>query len=325
MMPFDNQKDGAGKPEKIFVGLDIGGTKLAAGLVDSSGRVLCQQKTPTDAARGGPAVLEKSLTLVASIIEEGLKQGYPRPTGIGLAAAGRIDTNTGTVVGSSGLIPDWTGQNLTGAFEEKFGLSCRADNDVNAVALAEQRFGAGQGYEEALFVAAGTGLGGGLITGGKLQQGAHFCAGEIGHTTIALEGWPCECGRLGCLEQYTGSAAIKRFYRQRLAANSPEEPLIIEELARMAAGDPVGPAAWAFLEAGRILGHGLASLVRMCDPQVIIVGGGLVAASPGYFEQARATFREVAWPTQAAIPFVTAQLDNQAGIIGGACLVLYVA
>src|SRR5690349_2538358 len=151
------------EPAKIYAGLDIGGTKLAAGLVDTAGRVFCQLKTPTLAEQGGTAVLERGLGLVEQVIEEGKRQGLGNPAGIGLAAAGRIDVNNGTVAGSTGLIPGWTGLALTTAFEEKFGLPCRVDNDVNAVALAEQRFGAGQGYADALFVAAGTGLGGGLI------------------------------------------------------------------------------------------------------------------------------------------------------------------
>ena len=226
--------------------------------------------------------------------------------------------------GHPNLIPGWTGLALTAAFEKKFGLPCRADNDVNAVALAEQRFGAGQGYDDALFVAAGTGLGGGLILGGKLQQGAHFCGGEIGHTTIAFDGWLCECGRQGCLEQYTATAAIKRFFLQKQPGFSPEEPLTIEILARQAASDPHGASAWAFNEAGRMLGLGLASLVRICDPQVIIIGGGLVAASSSYFEQARTMFQEQAWPVQAEIPVVLAKLGGQAGIIGAALLVFEV-
>jgi glucokinase len=319
MTGFEMEKSG-GKSGQIFVGLDIGGTKLAAGLVDATGRVLLQLKTPTAAARGGPAILGNCLTLVEQVIAEGQAQGYNRPGGIGLAAAGRIDTQKGTVIGSSDLIPAWTGTNLTAAFVERFNLPCRADNDVNAAALAEQRFGAGRGYAEVLFVAAGTGLGGGLITGGKLVQGVHYCAGEIGHTTIAFDGWPCECGRLGCLEQYSASGAIKRYFGQKAAISQDLSPTV-EQIAREAASNPGSPAEGAFREAGRMLGLGLASLVRLCDPQVIIIGGGLVAASPVYFAQATATYQELAWPSQAVIPVVTAQLGSQAGLIGAACLV----
>jgi glucokinase len=320
MTGIEMEKETAGKPGQTFVGLDIGGTKLAAGLVDATGRILFQLKTPTEAARGGPVILERCLALVEQVIAAGQAQGYDLPAGIGLAAAGRIDAQNGTVIGATDLIPNWTGTHLRAAFEERFGLPCRADNDVNAAALAEQRFGTGRGYTEALFVAAGTGVGGGLISGGQLVQGAHFCAGEIGHVTIAFDGWPCECGRQGCLEQYSASAAIKRYYGQKAALSEDISPTI-EGIAREANTNPGGPAEGAFREAGRMLGLGLASLVRLCDPQVIIIGGGLVAASPVYFEQARATFQALAWPIQAGIPVVTAQLGNQAGLIGAACLV----
>jgi glucokinase len=254
-------------------------------------------------------------------MNDGQQQGFSRPLGIGLAAAGRIDTTNGKVVGSSDLIPAWTGLALTEAFETRFGLPSRADNDVNALALAESRFGAGQGYSEALFIAAGTGLGGGLIINGQLQRGANYCAGEVGHTLMTYEGWPCECGRRGCLEQYTASAAIKRFYYQNLAEDLPGEPLTIQAIARLAEADPTGPAAQAFEEAGRRLGLGLASLVCMTDPRIIITGGGLVAASELYFAQICAAFKANAWPAQAAIPVKRASLGSQAAIIGAAALV----
>lgn len=323
------EKNKVGQPHKTFVGLDIGGTKLAAGLVDAQGRVLVQLKTPTEAAKGGPAILEKSLSLVEQVMEKGQVQGYAHPVGIGVAAAGRIDAQNGTVIGATDLIPNWTGTRLKTAFEKKFGLPCRADNDVNAAALAELRFGAGRGYDEALFVAAGTGLGGGLIKGGKLQQGAHFCAAEIGHTTITFDGLPCECGRWGCLEQYCAAAAIKRYYQQKTATLTGYiSPILksktdksIEDIAKEAVENPGGPAEEAFREAGRMLGFGLASLVRLCDPQVIIIGGGLVAASPIYFGEAKTTFQKQVWSIQANIPVVTAQLGSQAGVIGAAYLV----
>jgi glucokinase len=308
-------------PDAVFVGLDIGGTKLAAGLVTPAGEVLLQAASPTEANQGGPAVLERALELVGQLILNGQRQGLSRPLAIGLAAAGRIDTSNGKVVGSSDLIPAWTGLALTEAFEGRFGLPSRADNDVNALALAESRFGAGQGYSEALFIAAGTGLGGGLIINGQMQRGANYCAGEVGHTLMTYEGWPCECGRRGCLEQYTASAAIKRFYYQNLAEDFPGEPLPIQAIARQAAADQTGPAAQAFEEAGGRLGLGLASLVCITDPQIIIIGGGLVAASPLYFAQVCAAFKANAWPAQAAIPVERARLGGQAAIIGAAALV----
>lgn len=267
-------------PGSILVGLDIGGTKLAAGLVTSAGKVLLKATTPTDAFQGGQSVLKRALELVESILLEGKRQDLPAPSSIGVASAGRIDTSSGRVVGASNLIPGWAGLELTDAFEARFGLPSRADNDVNALALAESRFGAGQGYSEALFVATGTGLGGGLIINGWLQRGAHYCAGEIGHTLMVYEGQPCECWQRGCLEQYTASAAIRRYYGQSLAGSSTTELPSIQSLASMAMADPTGPATQAFEEAGRKLGLGLASLVRVFDPQIIIIGGGLVTASP---------------------------------------------
>jgi glucokinase len=138
---------------------------------------------------------------------------------------------------------------------------------------------------------------------------------------MTYEGWPCECGRRGCLEQYTASAAIKRFYYQNLSEDLPGEPLTIQAIARLAEADPTGPAAQAFGEAGRRLGLGLASLVCTTDPQIIIIGGGLVAASPLYFPQVCAAFKANAWPAQAAIPVRKAQLGGQAAIIGAAALV----
>ncbi len=301
--------------ELIYAGLDIGGTKLAAGLVTATGKVLLEKATTTEAHRGGQAVLAKALDLVEELIADGKRQSFGSPAGIGIASAGRIDPVGGLVVGSSDLIPGWTGLNLVEAFETHFSLPGRADNDVNALALAEQRWGAGRGYSQVLFVAAGTGLGGGLIINGHLQRGANYCAGEIGHTIIEFNGRPCECGRRGCLEQYTASSAVKRYYHQ----NQVKDLLSIQEISRLATGLDEA-AVHAFEEAGSMLGLGLASLVCALDPEAIIIGGGLVAASPYYFKQVCAAFEANAWLAQKAIKIKKAELGSQAGIIGGGSL-----
>jgi predicted NBD/HSP70 family sugar kinase len=300
------------------MGLDIGGTKLAAGLVNRAGEVFLRATAATEAQRGGPKVLDRALELVDRLIREGAEKGLPAPQAVGIASAGRIDTVTGKVAGSSGLLTDWEGLGLTESFESHFSIPAQADNDVNALALAESLWGAGQGFSEALFLAAGTGLGGGLIMNGQLQRGANYCAGEVGHTLFSYNGWLCECGKRGCLEQYTASGAIIRYYRQYQAGDSP---ITVQAIAQLAQAEPTGPAARAFEEAGQLLGVGLASLVCTLDPQAIIIGGGLVAASPLYFSAACAAFAAHAWPAQAHTPITKAKLAGNAPIVGAAALV----
>ncbi|HEX2910537.1 MAG TPA: ROK family protein [Chloroflexia bacterium] len=304
---------------RLYAGLDIGGTKMAAGLVTAKGELALRLTVPTEASQGGAAVLERALELVEKLLQEAASQGLPAPTALGIAAGGRIDTERGVVAAASAMIPGWTGTPLVESFQARFGLPCQADNDVNAQALAESRFGAGRGYRQMLYAAAGTGLGGGLVLDGRLYRGGHYCAGEIGHSLYRAGGLACECGRQGCLEQYTATAAIQRYYR---TASGAERILSIPELASQAEANPYGPAGRAFTEAGSALGTGLASLACLLDPQVIVLGGGLAAASPLYLEAARRGYRQQAWPELADLPLLPGLPGGLAGISGAAALVM---
>ncbi len=310
----------------ISVGVDIGGTKILAGLVNEHGEILnkVRRKTPRADSAG---VLE----VVAEVIDETISLVDGSIAGVGVGVAGPVDLSCSTVLFAPNL--QWADVPARAILENATGLPVLIDNDGNAAAWGEAKFGAGRGAHNVVTVTVGTGIGGGVVLNGELLRGAHGAAGEIGHMGAVADGLQCGCGRKGCWEQYASGNALVRETR-RLAS---EKLFDAQVLLSFGDGTPEGvkgehitsaalesdPIAIASLEQlGVWLGRGLASLTAILDPEVFVIGGGVSEAGELLLGSARVTLAErVMGRAYRPIPEIrVAELGNKAGIVGAADL-----
>jgi glucokinase len=308
----------------LAIGVDIGGTKVAAGVVDDQGRVLARLRRDTPASDP-----DKLQDLVTEAILELAADHQVEAAGLG--AAGFVDAARSTVLFAPNLA--WRNQPLRAAVEQRTGLPVVVENDANAAAWAETRFGAGHGQRFTVTVTVGTGLGGGIVLGGELVRGAFGAAAEVGHLNLVPGGRPCGCGRGGCWERYASGRALVTEARQR-AATTPEEAGLLVELAggrpegisgqmvtmAAVAGDPVALASFGAV--GAWLGHGLADLAAVLDPRTFIIAGGVSEAGELLVGPARTAF-QAQLTGRGHRPTATvrvAQLGQDAGLIGAADL-----
>jgi len=286
----------------VHVGLDLGGTNVKCAVVDEDARVLATASHPNGAAEGPEAVLER----VAALGRETAEPFGPLATA-GLALPGHFDATHGTGVLLPNLPGDWAGRPIAGPVGERLGVAPALVNDVRALTLAELRLGAGRGAADLVCIALGTGIGGGVVIGGRLHLGLGH-AGEIGHTTVDPDGPPCGCGNRGCLDRMAGADAIAA------AAGAPT----VEAAARAAAaGDHEALAAFA--RAGEHVGRVLAGAIVLLWPERVVVGGGVAEAGEPLLGPLRAEVRRRACVAPVdRIPIVTAELGSHAGAVGAA-------
>jgi glucokinase len=308
------------------IGVDIGGTKVAGGLVDVDGRVLHRARRETPHRRQSPRVVEDT---IAEVIEELRDQRQAIAVGIG--AAGFVDGTQSSVLFAPHL--SWRHEPLRDAMRRRVGLPVVVENDANAALWAEARFGAAQGEPTVVGVNLGTGIGGAVLIEGRLFRGSYGVAGEFGHQQVVPGGHRCECGNRGCWEQYASGNALVREARELAAARSPvahgllslvdgDASRITGPLVTQAAKDG-DPAAGELLEdVGRWLGTGLAGLAAAFDPALFVIGGGVSEAGELLLAPAREAFRRHltgrGFRPEARI--VRATLGNEAGLIGAADL-----
>jgi glucokinase len=313
----------------VRVGVDIGGTKIAAGVVAEDGTMLgeAQRETPAqDADLIATAVAE----VVAELSDVAAQQGDVVES-VGVACAGFIDRAGETVVFAPNLA--WRDEPLKARLEEVTGLPVVLENDANAAAWGEFRFGAGRDVDDMLLITLGTGVGGGVIVDGQLLRGAHGMGAEVGHIRVVPDGYRCGCGNKGCWESYASGSALVREAQALVAGGSPHAGA----LADRCGGDPEAltgtmvtevaqagdPAATELLEdLGRWTGEGAASLAAVLDPGLIVIGGGVSAAGDLVLQPARSAFaRQLTGRGHREItPVVLAELGNRAGMIGAADL-----
>lgn len=300
----------------LVAGVDVGGTKVLAAMVGEDGTILRRWTVDTDPGAGTSSLLGALDALVSS---------GDHPAAVGVAAAGWVEHGAGKVVFAPNLRYEDT--ELRKAVESRYGVPVAVENDASAAAWGERKHGAGGGAQNMCMVTVGTGIGGGIITGGELYRGGRGFAAEVGHMVI-LDGGPlCACGQRGCLEAMASGTAIGRMARERSGEPGAQEVL------RTAGGDPAnitgaivtkaaenGDAfATAILETtGGYLGVGLANLVHLLDPEVIVVGGG--AAVDNILGPARAEMEKRVEPSRPPPPVVRAALGNEAGVIGAAAI-----
>jgi glucokinase len=303
------------------VGVDVGGTKIAAGVLDSEGRVVARSLAPTPA--DDPAALRRSIIETVTTLREPYQV-----EAIGVSAAGFVSADRNRVVFGPNV--DWGHEPVGDMLAEGIGLPVVIENDGNAAAWAEYRFGAGQGVAHLLMVVLGTGVGGGLILDGRVYRGGHGLAAEIGHLGLVPGGIPCPCGRRGCLEQYASGSALERDARVAAAAGGASALLaaaggdpdavsgrMVTELAR--AGDPDAVALVEDL--AESLALGLASLHALLHPRLVILGGGLGGAGEVILAPVRRALAAAMGEGGDVMPEVrSARLGNDAGLIGAADL-----
>ena len=312
----------------LSVGIDIGGTKVAGGVVDPDGVVVVRARRDTPHRSTSPSVVEDTIVdVVAELIDE----AGDDVVAVGIGAAGFVAADRATVVFAPHL--SWRDEPLEANLQRRVPVPISVDNDANAAAWAEWRFGAAQGDSHVVMVNLGTGIGGAMILDGQIMRGRFGIAGEFGHMQVVPGGQRCECGNKGCWEQYASGNALVREARSMMTAGSP----MATDLLNLVGGDPsslTGPmiteaardgdatATELLGEIGQWLGIGIANLAAAFDPGVFVIGGGVSAAGDLLLEPARTTFRRHltgrGYRPEARI--VAAALGNEAGLIGAADL-----
>jgi len=310
----------------VTIGVDIGGTKIAAGVVDGSGNILATARRPTPRHDSG-AVLND----VADVVNE-LQAGVDGSiVGVGVGVAGGVDQSRSMVYFAPNLA--WSQVPVRAVLEAATQLPVVVENDGAAAAWAETRFGAGVGLQHVVMVTVGTGIGGGIVVDGHVMRGAHGVAAEIGHLNAVPDGRLCGCGRHGCWEQYASGNALVREARELASERRQEAGALlalgdgtpegvqgshITQAAQI--GDPV--AVEAFANVGTWLGRGLADLTAIVDPDAFVIGGGVSEAGDLLLASARRTLSEkVFGGTNRPLPqLLVARLGNDAGIVGAADL-----
>ena len=315
-------------PEKLAVGIDFGGTKILAGVVNTdTGRLVGTGKKKTRQANEQDDLIKR----IISVVDESLDDSGIEPkklSAIGIGAAGMVNRQKGILLNAVNLglqeLP------LTAPLEDHYGVPCRLGNDVEVATLGEMKFGAGRDCDDFVCIFVGTGIGSGIVCGGAQYRGHSGTAGEIGHITIEPNGRPCGCGGTGCLEAYASRTAVAK---QIVSDISRGMDTIVREKVDMQkgilrskvlatayeAGDEV--VVRSVQDAARYMGHGLSTVINFLNPKRIILGGGLVEALDPYFELAakESKFRALRIATKK-LEIVKAELGDYAGIVGAAVL-----
>ncbi|MFI9027905.1 ROK family protein [Streptomyces sp. NPDC053560] len=300
-----------------LLGVDVGGTKIAAGVVAPDGTLLATAVRPTPAAEGRTVVLDA----IAAAVRE--LPGREEAVGLGIGTGGVVDRGRGVVLSANALLPGWAGTCLSQELSDRLGLPVAADNDANVFALAEQTYGAGAGCASALYVSVGTGIGGGLVSGGRLLRGAHWTAGEFGHLAVAeAVGRPCNCGRPGHLEAVASGPAITARFRALAGDGNVHDLRKVAALAEGPAGAGALAARAALAEGAGALGRALAGLVNTVDPERVVVGGGVASIGAPFWEPLTEAFAAELLPGPSGLRPVPAALGPRAAVVGAAALLL---
>lgn len=305
----------------LTVGVDIGGTNILAGVVDETGRIIAKARRATD-----PSAPDRIEAAVAQAVAE-LSADH-EVAAVGVAAAGFVSSDRRKLLFAPNIA--WRDHPLADRLETLIGRPVVIENDANAAAWAEYRFGAGSGASDMVMLTLGTGLGGAIITNGQLVRGAFGAAAELGHIKIVPDGHYCGCGQEGCWEAYSSGTALAKLAQSvaitdpvgsramlELAAGKPLTGAQVTAAAR--AGDPV--AVRLLRRFGKYLGIGIATLAAVTDPGLVVIGGGIAAAAGDLIIPAaqKAFLRRLSGRGfRSELGITTATLANEAGIIGAA-------
>ena len=315
------------KTNQSVVAIDIGGTKIAGGLVTGDGQIYIQRYIPTEAQHGGEDVMRRVNLLAEELIAEGNRTSPAlSPVAIGVGTAGEVEPDSGVITFATSALPGWKGMSVKDRLQNTHGLPTFVDNDANVMALGEAAYGAGRGLRYVLGLTVGTGIGGGIIIDGQIYHGTHGYAGAIGHIIIDYRSSrQCPCGRYGCMEAYASTPGLVEEFIQSVGRKYLVEHGInpdgigIKEIADLAqAGNS---EAWQVIQNGaEYLGTGIATLLNLFNPDIVVIGGGVANIGLPYFEKVRQVANAHALPTVADTPIMPAQLGAQANLVGAAYL-----
>ncbi len=308
---------------KNCFGVDIGGTSVKMGLFQEDGKLIEKWSIKTRTECEGEQILpDVAASIQQKMKEHGLLPNDVQGVGLGIPAPVKED---GIVRGTANL--GWKYKEVKKELESLTGLTVKTGNDANMAALGEMWLGAGKGHENLVMVTLGTGVGGAIIFDGKCVSGGHGAAGEIGHVCVnEKETQVCGCGRKGCLEQYASATGIARMARQKISREKTNSILKENDVNAkkvfdaVKAGDEMAKAVAE--EFGKYLGYALANIVVVCDPTIIIIGGGVSKAGEILLPYIEKPFREKVFFANEKTEFALAKLGNDAGICGAARLVL---
>ena len=310
----------------IIGALDLGGTNIKTALVDRSGAIVARDHRPTEAHGGSRHVIGRMAEAIGDLCSS---TGISVTTlgGVGVGFAGPLNPEEGVVYHAPNL-PGWSRVSLRARLEKSLGLPVVIENDANAWTLGEFRFGAGRGLSHMVCLTLGTGLGAGIISDGRLLHGARGLAAELGHMTIDAQGMRCSCGNRGCLELYASAPAVVRAVRRHLRGG------VSSNVMALAADDPGGltarvvsqaarqgdrPAQAALEDVGRALGVGIANIVNILNPEMVVIGGAVVGAGRYILEPARKEAKRRAFRgATERLKIVRAKLGEDAGMLGAA-------
>lgn len=318
--------------ERYIVGVDLGGTSINVGVVPFDGsRVLAMRSSPTGADKGPKHVVDRITTMIREAMSDAAREadipdgGF---IGIGLGSPGPLDRATGTVIETPNL--GWRNFPLRDLVSNAIGLPAELDNDANAATLGEWWAGAARGVDNVIGVTLGTGIGGGIVLGGKIFHGVSDAAGEIGHMSIASTGRKCKCGNYGCLEAYASGPAIAARAVEGLTTGEPSllPSMVDGDISRITAetvyeGIVAGDAyaQEVMRDTAKFLGAGIANLINILNPEIVVISGGVTRAGDHLLEPLRNEVRRRAFrPAFENCRIVTSELGNMAGVIGAACV-----
>lgn len=289
---------------KYIIGLDVGGTKIAAGAVDDKGKVIKKITLPTEANRGRKIILKNIIAAASKVWLPGVKA-------IGLAMAGQCNFKNGIFVAGPNFPKNFRNINIRKFLQKNFRIPVYLDNDARAFTLAEAAYGAGRGHKNIVGVTLGTGIGGGIVIDGKILRGKNNTAGELGHMTINTSStFRCGCDRFGHFEALASGTALENFYKE-LSGKQLTSPEII---IKAKADDKKAKQALTLLS--RYLGTGIANIIHLLNPDIIVIGGGL-SRVPALWPLSLREFKKiVVYKSLKNTPIVKAKLGNDAGIIG---------
>ncbi len=305
----------------MYLAYDVGGTRIKSGLVSREGKVIRRLVVPTQGHLGAQHVLERLVELGRELVGDEVLEG------IGVGFTGVIDTSTGTVLQLNGKIPDIEGVSVGGYLQEVFGVPTKVDNDARVYALGEWVYGAGKGYEDVVCVTIGTGVGTGVISGGKLLRSSGRLAGILGgHFTVEVDGELCSCGNVGCWEVYASATALVGMVRRHLERGCGSglvgRQVDVEGvLGAVEGGDEL--ACWVFERWVRYLASGVVTLVHAYDPQVVVLGGGVMGRGELVLPKVREYVARHAWTyPKGRVEVRGAELGDDAALLGAVALVM---
>lgn len=314
--------------EKYFIGLDIGGTNLKFGILSSSGRIIKKGINSWDVCSGKENILGQIKTLILNLHDYAQKKKL-RIEAVGIGSPGTV-SKQGAVVGACPNVPDLLNTNLKKELAKAIGLPIYVDNDANCMAWGEFLFGAGKGYKDIFCLTIGTGIGGGIVLDKKLFHGSSYAGAEFGHMTICYNGRKCRCGGRGCLEKYGSATALVSDMKKLLRKNKNSliHKLIQNDYSKLSAkiifqaqkrGDNLASAVVSQLI--QYLGAGIASVVNLLNPEIIVIGGGVADAGENLISGIEKEVRQIAFSSATVnLKIVKAKLGNDAGFIGAAML-----